>query len=375
MPAGWTRLAAVTAARHHVIDRRKPAGGRGASSNPRSRFDTLVIEPVHDGWDSDGESDAALKTELIKDDSKSVIARNSSPDVPFDQSINPYRGCEHGCAYCYARPTHAWLGLSPGLDFETKILFKPDAAHLLREELSRPGYRCSTITLGTNTDPYQPAESTLKLTRSVLEVLSDCRHPVSIVTKSALIERDIDLLAPMANLGLASVMVSVTTLDDDLKRRLEPRTASPSRRLKTIRTLSEASIPVGVLVAPVIPAINDQEIEAILAASGDAGACNAAYILLRLPHEVAPLFEEWLRLHYPRRSDKVMSLVSQARGGRLNDPRFGHRMSGHGPWAEMIRQRFRKSCRRAGIPIGEHRDLDTTAFSRPPAQSGQLDLI
>jgi DNA repair photolyase len=360
-----------------MSNRGQPVGrrGRGAVSNPRNRFDKFDIEAVHDGWDGDEQTAGTLTTELIKDDSRSVISRNSSPDVPFDQSVNPYRGCEHGCVYCYARPTHAWLGLSPGLDFETKILFKPGAARLLEEELSRPGYTCSTIALGTNTDPYQPAESTLGLTRSVLEVLSDCRHPVSIVTKSALIERDMDLLAPMASLGLASVMVSVTTLDNDLKRRLEPRTASPARRLKIISALSAAGIPVGVLVAPVVPAINDHEIEAILAAASDAGAGNAAHILLRLPREVAPLFEEWLRLHYPQRADKVMSLLSQARGGQINDPRFGHRMSGHGPWAEMMGQRFRKSCRRLGISIGERRELDTTAFCRPPGSGGQLDLI
>ena len=358
-------------------DRRQPVRrrGRGATSNPRNRFDKLDIEPVDDGWDSDEVTPVTLTTELIQDDSRSVISRNSSPDVPFDQSVNPYRGCEHGCVYCYARPTHDWLGLSPGLDFETKILFKPNAARLLQEELSRPDYRCSTIALGTNTDPYQPAERTLGLTRAVLEVLSDCRHPVSIVTKSALVERDIDLLAPMAGLGLVSVMVSVTTLDDDLKRRLEPRTASPARRMKIISALSAAAIPVGVLVAPVIPAINDHEIEAILAAASDAGAGNAAHILLRLPLEVAPLFEEWLQLHYPQRSDKVMSLLRQARGGRVNDPRFGHRMSGHGPWADMIGQRFRSSCRRLGISVGERRELDTAAFCRPAASGGQLDLI
>ena len=349
--------------------------GRGAASNPRSRFETLDTESVFDGWETGPDEEPATPTELIRDESRTVIASNDSPDVPFSQSVNPYRGCEHGCVYCYARPSHAWLGLSPGLDFETKIVFKPDAPRLLAGELRKPSYKCSTIVLGSNTDPYQPVEGRLRLTRDVLSLLLQCRHPVSIVTKSALVERDLDLLSQLAEMRLASVMISVTTLDDDLKRRLEPRTASPARRLRTISALAAAGIPVGALVAPVIPAINDSEIEAILRAVRSAGATSAAQILLRLPHEVARLFEEWLGIHYPERAAKVMSLVRQTRDGRVNDPRFGHRMRGHGPWADMVGQRFRKTCRELGLTVGENHDLDTGIFRPPPVDTGQLSLI
>ncbi len=350
--------------------------GRGAVSNPEGRFESLAVEPVEDGWPGDGEDDdAGLPTELIPDSSRTVISRNDSPDVPFDQSINPYRGCEHGCIYCYARPSHAWLGMSPGLDFETRILYKPRAAELLRKELGRKSYRCRVLVLGSNTDPYQPAERRLGITRGLLEVMAECGQPVSIVTKASLIERDLDLLSAMAKKNLASAMISVTTLDDSLKRIMEPRTAAPARRLASIRALANAGVPVGVLVAPVIPAINDHELEAILEAAVTAGAESAAHILLRLPHEVAGLFREWLAEHFPDRSGRVMSLLRAARGGRDNDPRFGARMTGEGPWADLVHSRFSTACRRLGLSVGEARDLDTGLFRPPSASGGQMSLI
>lgn len=354
---------------------RKALKGRGAVSNPQGRFDTLLTETVDDGWIGEGVPEPAPETRLLRDESRSIIATNESPDVPFDQSINPYRGCEHGCVYCYARPSHAWLGLSPGLDFETRILFKPDAARLLRDELRRPSYRCRVLVLGSNTDPYQPVERNLRITRRLLELLAECRHPVSIVTKGALVERDLDLLAEMAAQRLTSVMISVTTLDDGLKRIMEPRTASPASRLATIRRLADAGVPVGALVAPVIPAINDHEIEAILGAVAEAGASSAAQILLRLPHEVGPLFEDWLAEHFAGRAGKVMSLLRGARGGRNNDPRFGARMRGEGPLADLIEGRFRQACRRLGLTIGEHRDLETRRFRPPSADESQIPLL
>lgn len=350
--------------------------GRGAISNPEGRFETVAVEPLEDGWPGDGEEgEPGLPTELIPDSSRTVIARNDSPDVPFEQSVNPYRGCEHGCVYCYARPSHAWLGMSPGLDFETRILYKPRAAELLANELRSRSYRCRVLVLGSNTDPYQPAERQLHITRAILEVLADCHHPVSIVTKGALIERDLDLLAAMARRNLASVMISVTTLDDSLKRAMEPRTAAPARRIATIRALADAGVPVGVLIAPIIPAINDHEIEAILEATRSAGAASAAHILLRLPHEVAGLFREWLDEHFPDRAGRVMSLLRAARGGRENDPRFGTRMTGDGPWAELVQQRFRATCRRVGLRTGESSDLDTNQFRPPPISERQIPLI
>lgn len=353
-----------------------PVKGRGAVSNPEGRFEQRAVEPVEDDWPGDGEvGDPGLPTELIPDSSRTVIARNDSPDVPFEQSVNPYRGCEHGCIYCYARPSHAWLGPSPGLDFETRILYKPHAAELLEKELRSRSYRCRVLVLGSNTDPYQPAERQLRITRSLLEVLDDCNHPVSIVTKGSLIERDLDLLSAMAQRGLASVMVSVTTLDASLKRTMEPRTAAPARRIATIRALADAGVPVGVLVAPIIPAINDHEIEAILEATRNAGATSAALILLRLPHEVAALFREWLEEHFPDRAGRVMSLIRDARGGRENDPRFGARMTGEGPWAELVQKRFRAACRRVGLRVGESGDLDTSQFRPPSISQGQIPLI
>ena len=328
-----------------------------------------------------------LQTTVSIQQARTIISRNESPDIPFTQSINPYQGCEHGCVYCYARPSHAYLDLSPGLDFETKLFAKPNAAALLRAELAKPGYVCDPIALGTNTDPYQPIEREWKVTRSILEVLAETGHPFSIVTKSALVERDLDLIAPMAARNLARVYVSVTTLDRELARTLEPRAAAPQRRLATIRALAQAGVPVGVMVAPIIPQLNDRDLEAILEAAAAAGARHAGWVLLRLPREVAPLFRDWLDAHHPLRAEHVMSLVRQMRGGRDNDPRFGARMRGSGPYADLIEQRFALACRRFGL-ARDREPLDRTQF-RPPAVSasgprrprgpghrgGQLDLF
>ncbi len=358
-----------------------PRKGRGAVSNHAGRYEPHDREAVDDGWwHDDAEQDAALevpglRTELIRDTSRTIIARNESPDVPFDRSINPYRGCEHGCIYCFARPTHAWLGLSPGLDFESRIFYKPEAAKLLDKELRRRGYQCRTMAMGTNTDPYQPAERTLRITRSILEVLAAFNHPVGIVTKSALVLRDLDILGPMAEKGLAQVCVSVTTLDRGLARALEPRAATPPRRLETIRALSEAGVPTGVMAAPVIPALNDDELEDILAASRRAGAGMAAYILLRLPLEITDLFEEWLSAHAPDRASRVMSLVRGARGGKSYDATFGQRMKGTGAYADMLRRRFEIACRRLDFDTGERFRLDETQFRPPFERDGQLALF
>jgi DNA repair photolyase len=294
--------------------------------------------------------------------------------VPFEQSINPYRGCEHGCVYCFARPAHAFVNLSPGLDFETRLFYKQDAALRLREELARPRYRCSPIALGTNTDPYQPVERHYRVTRSLLELMLECSHPVSIVTKSAMVLRDLDLLEPLAKKRLVRVYLSVTTLDDDLKRKMEPRAASPRARLAAVKALARAGVPVGVMYAPVIPALNDHELEAVVEASASAGAGSMAYILLRLPREVRDLFYEWLQAHFPDRAERVRNRIRELRGGRDNDPRFGSRMRGSGPWADLLRSRFERACRRAGLPRGERDPLDTAAFRPPRPASGQLDL-
>ncbi|MFO1071500.1 MAG: PA0069 family radical SAM protein [Geminicoccaceae bacterium] len=348
--------------------------GRGATRNPAVRFERLRHEAVDDGW---GGLEALAeepgpRTEALIDRSRTIIARNSSPDIPFDRSINPYRGCEHGCVYCYARPSHAYLGLSPGLDFETRILVKPEAARLLRAELARPGYACASMALGSNTDPYQPLERHLRVTRAILELLAETRHPVGIVTKSALVCRDLDLLAPMARLGLVQVHLSITSLDRELARTLEPRAASPPRRLAAIRALAEAGVPVGVMVAPVIPALTAHELEAILAAAAAAGAVSAGWVMLRLPHEVKQLFGAWLAEHRPGQARHVLSLLRQARGGQLNDPAFGSRMRGQGVHAELLAQRFRAACARLGLdrrPAPRRTDL-----FRPPA-AGQLALL
>lgn len=349
--------------------------GRGAISNPPVRFESRHREPAHDGWGTPTRDDEAPRpTELIPDATRSVITSNRSPDVGFDRSINPYRGCEHGCVYCFARPSHAYLGLSPGLDFETRLLYKPEAPALLRRELAAPGYRCAPLALGVNTDAYQPVERRLGLTRAILEVLSESRHPVSIITKSALIERDLDLIAPMAARGLASAAVSITTLDHGLARRMEPRATAPRRRLETVRRLAAAGVPVTVMVAPLIPFINDHELEAILDAASEAGAAAAGYVLLRLPHELGGLFREWLATHYPDRAERVMGRMRDLRGGRDNDPRFGTRMRGEGPYAALLQARFQAARRRAGLQGGVP-ELDSGRFRPPREDAGQLALF
>jgi len=354
-----------------------PRKGRGASFNPKVRFESSRLDPFDDGWGSLAQALTEAPpppTEVLPDASRSVIARNTSPDIPFDRSINPYRGCEHGCIYCYARPSHAYLGLSPGLDFETKLIAKLDAAPLLERELARPGYQCQPIALGTNTDPYQPQERRLKITRGILEVLAQCRHPVTIVTKSAAVLRDLDLLAPMAADGLARVALSVTTLEPALTRTLEPRAAAPRRRLEALSALSAAGVPSSVMVAPVIPALNDHEIEAVLEAAAAAGATQAGYVLLRLPHEVKELFTAWLEDHAPLRAQRVLALVRQCRGGRLNDPTFGRRMRGAGAYAELIAGRFALATRRLGL--NRTRTALRTDLFEPPANSRrQLRLL
>lgn len=351
-----------------------PAKGRGAPSNLEGRFERWRREPAADGWPSEAAEPRRLETVIAPEKAKSIITRNDSPDVPFDQSINPYRGCEHGCPYCYARPAHAYVGLSPGLDFETRIFFKEGAASLLAKELAAPGYRCSPIALGANTDPYQPAERELQVTRSIIEVLAGCAHPFTIVTKNALVERDLDLIAPMAAKEMARVYLSITSLDNALSRKLEPRASAPYRRLEAIRRLAAAGVPVGVLVAPVIPFVNDRFMEAILERAAEAGATSANFILLRLPHEVARLVKEWLATHYPLKADHVMSLVRQMRGGKDYEASFATRQRGTGEFAALLRKRFELACQRLGLDRGERRPLDTTRF-RPPRTGPQLELF
>jgi len=353
--------------------------GRGAVTNPTGRFEAerRVLRDAHwefdDGWDGGDEPPPPLRTTVTEETCRTIIARNESPDIPFSTSINPYRGCEHGCIYCYARPTHSYYGLSPGLDFESRLFVKPDAVRVLRRELSRPGYRCDVIALGTNTDCYQPLERERRVTRGILELLSACDHPVGIVTKSHLVTRDIDLLAPMAEKGLAQVFISITTLDRKLARRMEPRAATPPRRLAAIRRISAAGIPVGVLASPIIPGLTDPELESILGAARDVGAMSASYVLVRLPHEVKNLFREWLSEAFPERASRVMSLIHDMRDGRDNDPRFGSRMKGSGPYAEMIRKRFKLAVGRLGL--NERRiSLDTTLFRPPDRDDAQLSL-
>jgi DNA repair photolyase len=346
--------------------------GRGAQDNPDNRFHTLTRAGVDDGWNS-GDDGPPLTTQLFVDKSRTVLVYNKSPDVPFDRSINPYRGCEHGCVYCFARPTHAYLDCSPGLDFESRIFYKPEAARLLRKELSRPAYRCQPVALGVNTDAYQPAERKLGITRSLLKVLQDFRHPVGLVTKSALVERDIDLLGAMAAQRLVHVMVSVTTLDGRLARAMEPRAATPRRRLEAIRRLSEAGIPVGVLVAPVIPFLNDGEIEAILDEVRAAGALTAGYVMIRLPREVSGLFSDWLDQHRPGEAGRIMARIRDMRGGRDYDAAFGQRMTGTGAFAELVRKRFEQAVKRQafpGLPA-----FDCEAFGPPVESRPQLDLF
>ena len=348
--------------------------GRGAVSNASGRYERHPRVLMDDGWVPRPADEPALKTEVLTDTSRTIISRNTSPDISFDRSINPYKGCEHGCVYCFARPTHAYLGLSPGADFESRIFAKPNAAELLARELSHPGYAPKTIAIGTNTDPYQPIEKRMRIMRSILEVLHAFRHPVGIVTKSALVLRDLDILAPMAELGLVKVALSVTTLDRDLARTMEPRAAAPARRLNAIRELREAGVPVGVMFAPVIPALNDEEMERLLAAAAEAGARTAGYILLRLPLEIKDLFREWLEVHAPDRAAHVLSLIRQMRGGKDYDPTWHRRMKGTGPYAQMIARRFHLAAKRLGLN-GPSRPLDLSKFRKPARAGDQLALL
>jgi len=352
--------------------------GRGATFNPQNRYRREGREAYDDGWpvtpveSGADEEPAPLKTTVTIQPARTIIARNASPDIPFTQSINPYQGCEHGCIYCYARPTHAFHDLSPGLDFETKLFAKPNAPALLRAELGKRGYTCDPIALGTNTDPYQPIEREWKVTRGILEVLAETEHPFTIVTKSALVERDLDLIAPMAAKNMARVYISITTLDKELARSLEPRAATPPRRLQAVKALTDAGVPVGVLAAPVIPQLNDRDLEAILEAAAAHGARYAGWIMLRLPLEVAPLFRDWLDAHYPLRADHVMSVLRQLRGGRDYDARFGERMRGTGVFAELIEKRFALACKRLGLNR-DRTPLDISRF-RPPVPEGPRQL-
>lgn len=350
--------------------------GRGARSNPSGRFEATRRSAFDDGWPApDADPAPQIQTTVTLDATKSIVARNTSPDIGFDRSINPYRGCEHGCIYCFARPTHAWLGLSPGLDFETRLFAKPDAARLLRRELARPGYKPAVIAIGTNTDPYQPIERRFRIVREVLEVLAEARHPVAITTKSNAVVRDADILGAMGRAGLAHVTISVTTLDRRLARALEPRAAAPGRRLDAIGALAAAGTPTSVNVAPVIPGLTDHEMEEILAAAAARGAHAARFLPLRLPLEVKDLFAEWLQAHCPDRKAKVLALVRDMRGGRLNDPNFGSRMQGEGAYAAMIARRFRLAANRLGLDRREEEAwLDTSAFRPPSGAAGQLSL-
>lgn len=350
--------------------------GRGAVENVRGRFESDVRTAFDDGWCQSDES-APLRTQVTQEFAKSILTRNDSPDIPFDVSLNPYRGCEHGCVYCFARPTHSFLGLSPGLDFESRLFAKVNAAELLRDEISRPGYVPQVIAIGVNTDAYQPIEREFRITRRVIEVLHECRHPFALITKSSLIERDLDLLSELGQAGLVRAAVTLTTLDPDLARKLEPRAASPTRRLRTIRTLAEAHIPVSVSISPIIPFVNDADMEAILDAACDAGASNAHFIILRLPWELREVFQRWLETHFPDRADRVMNRIRDMRQGRDYDSRFGVRMRGEGIWADLYHQRFTRRSLRLGLNQ-DRRPLDLTQFRKPAvklANSPQLDLF
>ncbi|MDB5432805.1 MAG: radical protein [Caulobacter sp.] len=348
--------------------------GRGARSNRASRFLTHASEGFDDGWDDADAELPKLRTTVTAMKSKTVIARNTSPDVGFDRSINPYRGCEHGCIYCFARPAHAYLGLSPGLDFETKLFFKPEAGKLLAAELSKPSYKPGVIHIGGDTDPYQPQERTLRVTRQVIEVLSRFNHPFSIITKSALIARDLDLLGPMGRAGLARAAVSITCLDRKLARSMEPRAATPERRIQAVRALADAGVPTIVMFAPSIPGLNDHEMEAVLERAAEAGAVAAGYVALRLPLEIKDLFREWLETDHPDRARKVMSLVRQMRAGRDYDPEWGKRMTGEGPVADLMHRRFTLARKRFGLDQTLDR-LDLTKFRVPPKAGDQMGLF
>jgi DNA repair photolyase len=359
----------------HRIDAPTRIKGRGAASNPEGRFESIARTREDDGWYRDDEPEPRPDTVVTEERARSIISRNDSPDIHFEQSINPYRGCEHGCIYCYARPSHSYLNLSAGIDFETKLFAKTNAAELLRKELAKPGYVCSPINIGANTDPYQPIERRYRITRSILEVLAELRHPCTIITKNALIERDLDLLVPMAQANLVHAFVSVTSLDNRLASTLEPRASAPHRRLQAVATLNEAGVPCGVMVAPIIPMVTDRYLEQIIERAAAAGAKGAGYTILRLPYELKDLFREWLDLHVPERAEHVMSLIRQMRGGRDNDPRFGSRMRGEGEFAELIRQRFALACRRARITRGRDIVLDGSQFAPPREVSPQGDLF
>jgi DNA repair photolyase len=351
---------------------------RGARSFVQGRFETAGREAFDDGWTPEEKEAVLLKTTVTEERARSIVSHNDSPDVGFSSSINPYRGCEHGCIYCYARPSHAYLELSPGLDFETRLFAKTNAAELLRAELGKRGYVPSPIALGANTDCYQPIERKYRITRQILEVLAECEHPVTMVTKSALVERDLDLLVPMAEKNLVRVFVSIGTLDRDLARRLEPRAATPERRLGILRALSGKNVPCGVMVAALIPALNDRTMEQVLEAAAAAGAQEAAYVIMRLPHELKDLFKEWLAEHYPQRAEHVISIVRQLRGGKDNDPRFGTRMTGTGNYAELIEKRFDIACRKFGLNghgAGRRRaELDCSRFKPPASDEARRQL-
>ncbi len=350
------------------------AKGRGARSNASGRYEQDRREAFDDGWEAEDAEAPTLRTQLMAEHPKTIIAKNTSPDIGFDRSINPYKGCEHGCIYCYARPSHAWMGLSPGLDFESRIFFKPEGARLLEQELSRPRYRCKRIHIGGNTDPYQPVERETGSTRAILEVLQRFNHPFSIITKSVLIARDLDILAPMGRDGLASAYVSITTLDRALARAMEPRASTPAKRLEAISRLAEAGVPVGVGFAPVIPGLNDHELEAVLEAAAKAGATSAMYVTLRLPLEIKDLFREWLADARPDRAARVMSLVRQTRGGRDYDPDWNTRMKGTGPLSELLAVRFKAAVKRYRLDQPRHQ-LDETKFRVPPEMKRQLELF
>ncbi len=365
-----------------LIESNKIHRGRGATSNATGRFEPYQSVACNDGWEPQNET--KLRTEWLPDRAKTIITRNTSPDIPFDRSINPYRGCEHGCVYCYARPSHTYLGHSAGLDFESRLYAKQDAAALLRQELKRPSYQCSPIALGVNTDAYQPLERKLKITRQLLELMVETRHPVMLITKSALIERDLDLLQDLASENLVSVSISLTSLDPKLSSQLEPRAASPRRRLRSLETLSNAGIPTRLSLAPVIPGLNENVLEAIVREAADAGASSANYLLLRLPLEVQQLFIDWLQQHYPLRANRILNAIADCRGQsvipegdkrKLNDSRFGHRMRGKGPRAALIHQRFNHACRKYGLQADErHLALNAQSFRRP-SDERQLALI
>ena len=370
LPSALARTTDDSAAAEPIAMPNLARRGRGATVNPGVRFNEQQPEAFDDGWGTlDSFADLPpLPTTLIRDASRSVISYNTSPDIGFDRAVNPYRGCEHGCIYCYARPSHAYLGYSPGLDFETKLVFKPDVAEQLERELRKPGYIARTLALGSNTDPYQPVERTLRLTRSVLEVLERFGHPVSIVTKSAGVLRDLDILQRLAKRRLVRVWLSVTTLDPALARRMEPRAATPARRISAIAGLAGAGVPVGVLAAPMIPGLNDAEMEHILRAASAAGAQSAGYVLLRLPLEVRQMFEAWLQQHFPDRARHVLNLIRETRGGALNDPHFHSRFGGTGAYADLLARRFARATRQHGL--GERETLDCTQFLAPAGTGG-----